>query len=199
MPQASWLRRLGRPVALDEAIFRPRPIPTSLLKEDTMRMFDLTPYHRSTIGFDRLFSLLDQAANVDNAPAYPPYNIERTGENAYRITVAVAGFTPEELSIETRDNTLVVRGEKQAAETEKTTEVLHQGIAARAFERRFHLADNVFATGANLAHGLLAVELTHEVPEAKKPRMIPISQSGAATSTAIEQKAAPESKAKKAA
>ena len=161
-----------------------------------MRMFDLTPYHRSTIGFDRLFSLLDQAHNAESAPAYPPYNIERLTENAYRITVAVAGFNPDELSIETRDNTLVVRGEKQATEQESSAELLHQGIAARAFERRFHLADNVYATGANVEHGLLAINLTHEVPEAKKPRMIPISQNGKspALATEIEQSIAPKAR-----
>jgi molecular chaperone IbpA len=139
-----------------------------------MRTYDLTPFHRSTIGFDRLFSMLDQANSVESAPAYPPYNIERMAENAYRITVAVAGFRPDELTIETRENVLVVRGGKQDAEAEKPTELLHQGIAARAFERRFQLADNVTATGANVEHGLLSIDLVHEVPEAKKPRLIPI-------------------------
>ncbi len=155
-----------------------------------MRTFDLSPFTRSTIGFDRLFSLLDQASGVESAPAYPPYNIERTGEHAYRITVAVAGFRPDELSIETRENSLVVRGERKATEAEKASEMLHQGIAARAFERRFHLADNVHATGADLAHGLLSIDLVHEVPEAKKPRLIPIGGQPAT----IDAKAAPPSR-----
>jgi molecular chaperone IbpA len=159
-----------------------------------MRTFDLSPLHRSTIGFDRLFSMLDQATGVDNTPAYPPYNIERTGENAYRITVAVAGFRPEDISIETRENSLVVRGERKSVETEKTAEMLHQGIAARAFERRFQLADNVQATGANLEHGLLSVDLVHEIPEAKKPRQIPIGGQPAT----IEAKAAAPAEVKSA-
>jgi molecular chaperone IbpA len=164
-----------------------------------MRTFDLTPFHRSTIGFDRLFSMLDQVTGLDSAPAYPPYNIERTGENAYRITIAVAGFRDEDLSIETRENSLVVRGERKTVETEAKSEMLHQGIAARAFERRFQLADNVHATGAYLDHGLLFIDLIHEIPEAKKPRQIPIGGKPAALE--VEAKAEPnlESKARKAA
>jgi molecular chaperone IbpA len=143
-----------------------------------MRQFDLTPLYRSTVGFDRLFALLDGAAGAEGAtPGYPPYNIERTAENAYRITVAVAGFAEKDLQIEVRENALTVRGEKQP--DERTGEVLHQGIAARAFERRFQLADHVQVTGANLENGLLHVELVREVPEAKKPRTIAIG-SGAA-------------------
>ncbi|MFN3671112.1 MAG: Hsp20 family protein [Bosea sp. (in: a-proteobacteria)] len=138
-----------------------------------MRHYDLSPLYRSTVGFDRLFSLLDQATAVDNAPSYPPYNIERTSENAYRITIAVAGFGDSDLSIESKENALTVRGEKQAAEDGKR-EVLHQGIAARAFERRFQLADYVQVTGASLENGLLHIDLVREIPEAKKPRQIPI-------------------------
>src|SRR5207248_143061 len=108
-----------------------------------MRTFDLAPLYRSTVGFDRLFSMLDQLGGVDATPSYPPYNIERTGENAYRITVAVAGFVEPELSIELKENTLTIRGEKQAKNGEKSVDVLYQGIAARAFERRFQLADHV--------------------------------------------------------
>lgn len=145
-----------------------------------MRTFDLTPFQRSTIGFDRLFSMLDQAAGLDNTPSYPPYNIERTGENAYRISVAVAGFAPEELTVETRENTLVIRGEKTGAENEERPAFLHQGIAARAFERRFQLADHVVVTTADLAHGLLHVELVRELPEAMKPRVIAIGGDKAA-------------------
>ena len=144
-----------------------------------MRNFDLSPLYRSTIGFDRLFSLLDQYAGVDGgAPTYPPYNIERTGENAYRITVAVAGFAEEELSIETRENALTVRGSKETPNkaADEKREVLYQGIAARAFERRFQLADHVVVTGAGSENGLLHIDLVREVPEAQKPRTIAINK-----------------------
>jgi molecular chaperone IbpA len=138
-----------------------------------MRTFDLAPLYRSTVGFDRLFSMLD---GFDAAPGYPPYNIERTGENDYRITVAVAGFGDSELSIEAKENTLTIKGEKQVKE-EKEGEVLYQGIAARAFERVFQLADHVQVKGANLENGLLHVDLVREIPEAKKPRQIAINGS----------------------
>ncbi|HET9714547.1 MAG TPA: Hsp20 family protein [Pseudolabrys sp.] len=150
-----------------------------------MRTFDLSPLYRSTVGFDRLFSMLD---GFEAAPGYPPYNIERTGENDYRVTVAVAGFSQNELSIEARENTLTIKGAKQSKQ-EETGEVLYQGIAARAFERVFQLADHVQVKRASLENGLLHVDLTREIPEAKKPRQIPI---GSATSKAevIESKAA---------
>jgi molecular chaperone IbpA len=151
-----------------------------------MRTFDLAPFYRSTVGFDRLFSLLDRTANTEG-PSYPPYNIERTGENAYRVTVAVAGFTEADLSIEVRENALTIRGEKQTTESEKTGEVLHQGIASRAFERRFQLADHVEVKGANLENGLLHVDLVREIPEAMKPRQIPI---GNGSPKVIDAKAA---------
>jgi molecular chaperone IbpA len=139
-----------------------------------MRTFDLTPFYRSTIGFDRLFSLLDQAS--DSAPGYPPYNIERTGENAYRISVAVSGFAEGELSIIAKENTLTIKGEKIANEnTKDQSEVLYRGIAARAFERVFQLADHVLVKNASLENGLLHVDLVREIPEAKKPRSIPIN------------------------
>jgi molecular chaperone IbpA len=142
-----------------------------------MRTFDLAPLYRSTVGFDRLFSLLDQASGVDGSvPGYPPYNIERTDENTYRISIAVAGFTEPELSIVAKENTLTVRGEKN--QEEKAGEVLYQGIAARAFERVFQLADFVQVKGAALENGLLHVDLVREIPEAKKPRSIPISANG---------------------
>jgi molecular chaperone IbpA len=142
-----------------------------------MRTFDLAPLYRSTVGFDRLFSLLDQASGVDGSvPGYPPYNIERTDENTYRISIAVAGFTEPELSIVAKENTLTVRGEKK--QEEKAGEVLYQGIAARAFERVFQLADFVQVKGAALENGLLHVDLVREIPEAKKPRSIPISANG---------------------
>ncbi len=151
-----------------------------------MRTFDLTPLYRSTVGFDRLFSMLDSAGGFDKpSSSYPPYNIERTGENAYRITVAVAGFTEKDLSIEAKENTLTIRGDKQKEET--VGEVLHQGIAARGFERRFQLADHVEVKGATLENGLLHVDLVREIPEAMKPRQIAISGAG---SKVIEGKAA---------
>ena len=141
-----------------------------------MRTFDLAPLYRSTVGFDRLFSLLDQVGGLDTATSsYPPYNIERTDENAYRITVAVAGFTESDLSLEVKENTLTIRGEKQVKEGEKAGEVLYQGIAERAFERRFQLADHVEVRGASLENGLLHIDLKREIPEAMKPRQIPIT------------------------
>jgi molecular chaperone IbpA len=146
-----------------------------------MRQFDLSPLYRSTIGFDRLFNMIDQAAGFETAPTYPPYNIERTGEDAYRISVAVAGFAANDLSIETKENALTIRGSRER-ETESGTadrEILYQGIAARAFERRFQLADHVQVTGASLENGLLHVDLVHELPEAQKPRQIPITTEGA--------------------
>jgi len=151
-----------------------------------MRNFDLAPLYRSTVGFDRLFSMLDA---FDGAtPGYPPYNIERTGENDYRITVAVAGFGEDELSIEVKENTLTIKGEKKAA-TERNGEMLYQGIAARAFERTFQLADYVQVKGASLENGLLHVDLVREIPEAKKPRQIPIG-TGSAKAQVIDAKAA---------
>ena len=140
-----------------------------------MRPFNLAPLYRSTVGFDRVFSLLDQVSGFDGAaPGYPPYNIERTGDNAYRISVAVAGFSEPELSIVTKEGTLTIRGDKQTKTNEKDGEVLYQGIAARAFERVFQLADHVEVKGAHLENGLLHVDLTRQVPEANKPRQIPI-------------------------
>ena len=156
-----------------------------------MRQYDLSPLYRSTVGFDRLFTILDQMSGVDaSAQTYPPYNIERTGENAYRISVAAAGFSEDDLSIETRENVLLIRGARKtdAAEAPKT-EVLYQGIAARAFERRFQLADHVQVTGAALEHGLLHVDLVREIPEAQKPRQIAIG-SNARAPKVVESKAA---------
>jgi molecular chaperone IbpA len=143
-----------------------------------MRAFDFAPLYRSTVGFDRLFSMLDQLGAVEGAaPSYPPYNIERVSENAYRISVAVAGFTEADLSIETKENTLTIRGEKQTNNEEKTGDVLYQGIAARNFERGFQLADYVKVKGASLENGLLHVDLVREIPEAMRPRSIPIANS----------------------
>ena len=147
-----------------------------------MRHFDLTPFYRSTVGFDRLFNLLDQTS-AESAPGYPPYNIERTGENDYRVSVAVAGFAEPELNIELKENTLTIKGEKQAKTEDKSGEVLYQGIAARAFERVFQLADFVQVKGAALENGLLHVDLVRVIPEAKKPRQIPINGKAAGEKT----------------
>ena len=143
-----------------------------------MRTFDFAPLYRSTVGFDRMFSLLDQLDGSEGSvPSYPPYNIERNGENAFRISVAVAGFTNADLSIETKENTLTIHGEKQATDEEKRSDVLYKGIAERAFERSFQLADHVVVRSAKLANGLLHIDLVREVPEAMKPRAIPIVSS----------------------
>jgi molecular chaperone IbpA len=152
-----------------------------------MRTFDLAPLYRSTVGFDRLFSMLDNVAGYDAGSTYPPYNIERTGENAYRITLAVAGFAENDISIEAKQNTLTVKGEKQAKTDEKKSEVLYQGIAARAFERVFQLAEHVEVKGAALENGLLHVDLVRQVPEAMKPRRIAI---GNGSAKVIDSKAA---------
>jgi len=150
-----------------------------------MRTFDLAPLYRSTVGFDRLFSMLD---GFEAAPGYPPYNIERTGENDYRITVAVAGFGESELSIEAKENSLTIKGEKQVKQ-DNAGEVLYQGIAGRAFERQFQLADFVQVKGASLENGLLHVDLVREIPEAKKPRQIAINGK-ASQPTVVDHKAA---------
>jgi molecular chaperone IbpA len=143
-----------------------------------MRTFDFAPLYRSTVGFDRMFSVLDQLDGLEGSvPSYPPYNIERNGENAFRISVAVAGFTNADLSIETKENTLTIHGEKQATDEEKRSDVLYKGIAERAFERSFQLADHVLVRSARLANGLLHIDLVREIPEAMKPRAIPIVSS----------------------
>ncbi len=151
-----------------------------------MRHIEFAPFYRSAIGFDRLFNMLDQATGFDNESTYPPYNIERTGENAYRITLAVAGFTSEELKLEVKEQTLTVSGEKAAEASDKA--YLHRGIAARAFERRYQLADHVDVTGAKFENGLLHVDLVRNVPESKKPRSIAIGTGDSAKQ--LEAKAA---------
>ncbi|HEY1863454.1 MAG TPA: Hsp20 family protein [Roseiarcus sp.] len=152
-----------------------------------MSNYDLAPFYRSTVGFDRLFSMLDRVAGGEqNAPTYPPYNIERTGENAYRITLAVAGFGETELSVESRENTLTVRGSKETAQKDEKRDMLYQGIAARGFERRFQLADHVVVTGAVSENGLLHIDLVREVPEAQKPRTIAINKGSAKTIEAVK-------------
>ncbi|MEO1457888.1 MAG: Hsp20 family protein [Pseudomonadota bacterium] len=138
-----------------------------------MRNFDFSPLYRSTVGFDRLAKMMDATLASEAQPAYPPYDIVKTGEDAYRITVAVAGFSEDELNIESRDATLVIAGQR-AEEGEDAPQHLHRGIARRAFERRFQLADHVRPTGAKVENGLLHVDLVREVPEALKPRRIEI-------------------------
>ena len=137
-----------------------------------MNTLDFSPLFRSTIGFDRLMRLADSALRVDTAPSYPPYNIEKTGEDTYRLTMAVAGFRPEELDLVVKDNTLLVSG-KVSNEGQKG-EMLYRGIAGRAFERRFVLADHIVVDGADVQNGLLHVGLKRVVPEALKPRRIAI-------------------------
>src|SRR6478752_703077 len=189
-PPTCWLRR-PKWAAQDKPVWPIRADQSHFAQPRgyAMRTFDLAPLYRSTVGFDRLFSMLDGAGFDSSAPSYPPYNIERTGENAYRISIAVAGFADTDLTIESKENTLTVRGEKQEKAGETQGEVLYQGIAARAFERRFQLADYVQVTGAKLANGLLHVDLVREIPEAKKPRQIPIGN-GKAKAEVIEAKAA---------
>lgn len=141
-----------------------------------MRQLDFAPLYRSTIGFDRLVQLLDNVAGfTDEGASYPPYNIERTGENEYRITMAVAGFTSDEIRIEAKESALSIRGEKKPED--KQREYLHRGIAQRSFERRFHLADHVEVTGASLNDGLLHIDLVRNLPDRMKPRVIPIGTS----------------------
>ena len=143
-----------------------------------MRTLDFSPLYRSVVGFDRLADLLD-AANSETSNGYPPYNIERTAENAYRIDIAVAGFKPDELAIEVKENLLTVQGRKAA--NDEARRYLHRGLAERNFERRFQLADYVVVTDAQLADGLLSVSLRRELPEALKPRKIEIGTAKAET------------------
>ena len=140
-----------------------------------MRRFDFSPLYRQSIGFDHLANLVEQLASTEGDNGFPPYNIERLGENEYRITMAVAGFANDDLNLEVKEGTLSVRGEK--APDDKDREFLHRGIAARNFERRFKLADYIEVSGAMLENGLLHVDLNREIPEAMKPRTIKINQS----------------------
>ncbi|MSP95397.1 MAG: Hsp20 family protein [Alphaproteobacteria bacterium] len=141
-----------------------------------MRTFDLTPLFRSTVGFDRLADMIDSVAQFDAGVSYPPYNIERTDENHYRISLAVAGFAEKDLSIEVKEGVLTVGGKRETDKDGKERHYLHQGIAGRNFERRFQLAENVEVRGANLENGLLHVDLERLVPEEKKPRRIVIGE-----------------------
>ncbi|ATC32478.1 heat-shock protein [Caulobacter vibrioides] len=147
-----------------------------------MRTIDLSPLYRSLVGFDRLADQLDAAARNEAASGYPPYNIERTGENAYRIEIAVAGFKPEELNVEVKENLLTVTGRKAANDEAK--QYLHRGLAERNFERKFQLTDYLVVVDADLSNGLLSIALKRELPEALKPRSVEIKTP--ATSTLIE-------------
>jgi molecular chaperone IbpA len=140
-----------------------------------MRATDLSPFYRSSVGFDRLFNMLDTATNEASNQSYPPYNIEKTGEDAYLITVAVAGFSDDELEVEVHNHTLRVSGKK--ATKDDKAEYLHRGIATRNFERRFELAEHVEVSGANVENGLLNIGLIREVPDALKPRLVNIQSS----------------------
>jgi molecular chaperone IbpA len=151
----------------------------------TMRTYDFSPLYRATVGFDRIADMMDRVLAADVAqPSYPPYNIEKTGENAYRISVAVAGFSADELAVEVKDGTLHIAARKPAEEVAKT--YLHRGIATRAFERRFALADHVRVSGAAHADGMLHVDLVREVPEALKPRRIEIAKGDTVEAKAVE-------------
>lgn len=148
-----------------------------------MAAYDFSPFYRSTVGFDRVFNRLDALVGQE-AKSYPPYNIERVGTDAYRISIAVAGFAEGDIAIESKENNLVVKGAKAPEAEDKTREFLHRGIAERAFELRFQLADYVEVAGASLENGLLHIELKRELPESKKARQIPIS----AATKSIEDK-----------
>jgi molecular chaperone IbpA len=143
-------------------------------KDVTMRTIDLSPLYRSVVGFDRLAALMEAASKAESASGYPPYNIETTGEDAYRIEIAVAGFRPDELNVDVKENVLTVAGRK-AANVDDGKRYLHRGLAERNFERRFQLADYVVVTDANLADGLLSISLKRELPESMKPRRIEIA------------------------
>jgi len=154
-----------------------------------MRSFDLTPLFRSSVGFDRVTRLLDAATRLDDsALSYPPYNIEVVGENNYKISMAVAGFSEKDLTITAQDNSLIISG-KIERNGEEEKKYLYRGIAGRAFERRFELAEHIYVAGATLLNGLLHVDLVREIPEAKKPRTIKI-EGGSAQPRTLESKAA---------
>lgn len=151
-----------------------------------MNTFDFSPLFRSTVGFDRLSRMLESSMLADQDQAYPPYNIVKVNDDNYRITMAIAGFSEQELDITSRENQLIVQGRNQGREAEEGVTYLHRGIAGRAFERRFQLADHIKVTGAAMENGLLTIDLVREIPEAMKPRKIEISSSN--TDKLIEQK-----------
>lgn len=150
-----------------------------------MRGFDLAPLYRASVGFDQIADLMDRVLTNDVAqPTYPPYNIEKTGEDSWRISIAVAGFTEDDLSVEVRENALIVSAKKVEEDGERS--YLHRGIATRAFERRFHIADHVRVSGASHVNGMLNIDLLREVPEALKPRRIEIASGDTVEATAVE-------------
>jgi len=162
-----------------------------------MRTYDFSPLYRSAVGFDRMANLLESAARTSQENGWPPYNIETTGENAYRIEIAVAGFKPDELNIEAKENLLTVTGRKTANDDAAARTFLHRGLAERDFERRFQLADYVVVEKADLSNGLLTIDLKRELPEALKPRRIEISAGQPLIEGQVDDK--PAAKAKKAA
>jgi molecular chaperone IbpA len=152
-----------------------------------MRTFDLAPLYRATVGFDQVADLMDRVlSDTQTAPSYPPYNIEKTGDDAWRISIAVAGFSEDDLGVEVKANTLLVTARRSETEDEATRTYLHRGIATRAFERRFHLADHVRVTGASHVDGMLHIDLVREVPEALKPRRIEIAKGDTLEAKAVE-------------
>jgi molecular chaperone IbpA len=154
-----------------------------------MRTFDLAPLYRATVGFDQIADMMDRVlTETASTNTYPPYNIEKTADDAYRISIAVAGFSDDDLTVEVRENALIVSAKK--ADEDGDRNFLHRGIATRAFERRFHLADHVRVTGASHADGMLNIDLAREVPEALKPRRIEIQNGDTVESKAIESSAA---------
>ncbi len=156
-----------------------------------MRNFDFSPLYRSTVGFDHFADMIDRAFTGDvGQNTYPPFNIEKTAEDAYRISIAVAGFTEDDLNVETRDNQLLVSARKSGEPKDESTTYLHRGIAQRTFEKRFQLADHVIVTGATVENGMLHVDLTREMPEALKPRKIAIGSPKSITSKKAVSKAA---------
>ena len=165
-----------------------RPIEIALKEDEHMRSFDFAPLHRATIGFDQIADMMDRVLTSEGTqPSYPPYNIEKIDDDAYRISIAVAGFSDADLTVEVRQNALIVSARKGEDNDEKT--YLHRGIATRAFERRFHLADHVQVTGAAHVDGMLNIDLVREVPEALKPRQIAISSAKQIEKDVVDAKA----------
>lgn len=153
-----------------------------------MRTFDLTPLYRGSVGFDQIADMMDRVLSGDvNQPSYPPYNIEKTADDAYRISIAVAGFSDKDLSVEVREHALIVSARKSEGNTERA--YLHRGIATRAFERKFQLADHISVTGASHADGMLHIDLKREVPEALKPRLIEIARGDTVSKDVVDAKA----------
>jgi molecular chaperone IbpA len=165
------------------------PLNLSLNKEDiSMRTLDFAPLYRATVGFDQIADLMDRVLTTEGTqPTYPPYNIEKLDDDSYRISIAVAGFSENDLTVEVRENALIVSARKADNDGERT--YLHRGIATRAFERRFHLADHVQVTGASHVDGMLHIDLVREVPEALKPRQISIASSKQIEKDVVDAKA----------